>query len=205
MFSYTGTVVRAALWIILLTCPLSYAVKPGAPYKYVDQSGTVHFTDRPKHDGYVQMVRTWKGWQEPARNNDYGYNLKTYRPLVKRVSERFKVPAALAHAVVQVESHYNPNAVSSVGAVGLMQLMPATARRYGVYNRHDPAKNVEAGVRYLRDLLIMFDNNIELVLAAYNAGENAVKRHGYRVPPYRETQHFVYKVSVKLAAAQAEQ
>ena len=95
--------------------------------------------------------------------------------------------------MVTAESAYDPVAVSSAGAVGLMQLMPGTAERYGVRNRRDPRQNVLGGVRYLRDLLVQFDD-LTLALAAYNAGENAVIRYGNRIPPYPETQNYVRKV-----------
>ncbi|HEV8096657.1 MAG TPA: lytic transglycosylase domain-containing protein [Burkholderiales bacterium] len=105
-----------------------------------------------------------------------------------------KVDAALIHAVISVESGYNPSARSRAGAVGLMQLMPKTAKRYGVKNRLDPAQNIHGGARYLRDLKLQFDNDLQLVLAAYNAGEGAVMRFGGRIPPFRETLAYVPKV-----------
>jgi soluble lytic murein transglycosylase-like protein len=108
-----------------------------------------------------------------------------------RASSESGVDAKLLHAVITVESGYNQTAVSPKGATGLMQLMPATARRYGKFNLLDANENIRAGASYLRDLLAMFDNNIELALAAYNAGENAVIRHGRRLPPYAETQRYV--------------
>ena len=92
------------------------------------------------------------------------------------------------------ESAFNPNALSRAGASGLMQLMPDTARRYGVRNIFDPVENVHGGVRYLKDLLAMFNGDMKLALAGYNAGENAVIRAGNRVPPYPETQNYVPKV-----------
>jgi soluble lytic murein transglycosylase-like protein len=98
-------------------------------------------------------------------------------------------------AVMQQESGFNPRAVSPKGARGLMQLMPATARRFGVKNIFDPAQNIEGGARYLRFLLDMFNGDLELALAGYNAGENAVINYGYRVPPYRETRYYVKNVS----------
>ena len=98
------------------------------------------------------------------------------------------------HAVVRAESAYNPNAVSRAGAVGLMQLMPATAAHYGVTNRRDPTQNLMGGTRYLAYLLKLFDNDLTLALAAYNAGEGAVQRYGNKIPPYRETQNYVRKV-----------
>jgi soluble lytic murein transglycosylase-like protein len=96
--------------------------------------------------------------------------------------------------VITAESAYDPDAVSSAGAVGLMQLMPGTAQRYGVANRRDPVANVAGGTRYLRDLLEMFDQNLVLAIAAYNAGENAVLEYGRRIPPYKETETYVRRV-----------
>ena len=107
---------------------------------------------------------------------------------------QYGLPKSLLHAVITAESAYDPNAISRAGAVGLMQLMPETARRYGVNNRRNPSSNVSGGSRYLRDLLKMFNNNLVLALAAYNAGEGAVKRHGNKVPPYKETRNYVKKV-----------
>jgi soluble lytic murein transglycosylase-like protein len=117
-----------------------------------------------------------------------------YHELVDQAAKQAKVDARLLHAVIAVESGYNPAAVSRRGAVGLMQLMPDTARRYGARDRRDPGQNVRAGAMYLADLLKMFDNNVDLALAAYNAGEKAVLSYGSRIPPYRETAAYVPKV-----------
>ncbi len=117
-----------------------------------------------------------------------------YAPSVAEAAQAEQIDQALLHAVITAESGYNPMAVSAKGASGLMQLMPATAKRYAVKDAFDPAQNIRGGARYLRDLMGRFDNDLELVLAAYNAGENAVMRHGRRVPPFRETQHYVPKV-----------
>jgi hypothetical protein len=104
------------------------------------------------------------------------------------------VDAALIRAVITAESSNNPTAVSRTGAVGLMQLMPGTAKRYNVTDSRDPEQNIHGGTRYLSDLMRMFNNKIHLVLAAYNAGENAVMKYGNRIPPYRETIEYVPKV-----------
>ena len=110
-------------------------------------------------------------------------------------SQETQVEPALIHAVISVESAYNPAARSHAGAVGLMQLMPQTAKRYGVTDRLDPAQNIKGGARYLRDLKAMFNDNLHLVLAAYNAGEEAVMKYGRKIPPYRETQNYVKKIT----------
>jgi soluble lytic murein transglycosylase-like protein len=117
-----------------------------------------------------------------------------YSEHVLAAAQETQVDAALIHAVITVESGYNPSARSSAGAVGLMQLMPDTAKRYGVKDRLDPKQSIHGGARYLRDLQVMFDNNLQLVLAAYNAGEEAVLKYGRRIPPYRETAAYVPKV-----------
>jgi len=97
-------------------------------------------------------------------------------------------------AIAHVESRFNTNAVSPAGAAGIMQLMPATAKRYGTLNRHDPAQNIDGGARYFRDLLKLYSGNIALALAAYNSGEGSVERHAKRVPPFRETMLYVPEV-----------
>ena len=100
-------------------------------------------------------------------------------------------PSSRLHALVAVESRYDARAVSGKGALGLMQLMPQTARRYGVADAFDPRQNLQGGARYLRDLLRLFDNDLRLALAAYNAVEHAVMKHGNRIPPYGETLRYV--------------
>jgi soluble lytic murein transglycosylase-like protein len=129
---------------------------------------------------------------EPASGKRLGRS--QFRGHILAAAQETKVDAALIHAVISVESGYNPSARSSAGAVGLMQLMPETAIRYGVTNRLDPAQNIHGGARYLRDLKVLFDGNLRLVLAAYNAGEAAVMKYGRRIPPYRETVAYVPKV-----------
>ena len=118
----------------------------------------------------------------------------TYDRHIQAAASENKVDPALIKAVITVESGYNPFARSHAGAVGLMQLMPDTARRYGVTNSLDPAQNIHGGARYLRDLQAMFGNDLRLVLAAYNAGEEAVIKYGRRIPPFRETVEYVPKV-----------
>lgn len=110
-------------------------------------------------------------------------------------ADRYGVDPTLIFLVMREESRFNHRAVSRVGARGLMQLMPQTARRLGVRNIHDPVENVAAGTRYLRGLLEMFNGDMNLALAGYNAGEHAVMRYGRRVPPYRETLNYVWRIN----------
>lgn len=191
--------VVAALGLIMVVLGVSPGIcaepyKPGALYKFVDSNGHVRYTDRPPHDGYVKLEKTWKGWRDPRPHGNYRANLAKYKPLVQTTAKRYELPPWLIQAVIHAESYYNPHAVSHAGAVGLMQLMPGTARRYGVSNRQNAMQNVEGGTRYLRDLLDMFEGDIDLALAAYNAGENAVKKYGNRIPPFKETQNYVIRV-----------
>ena len=114
--------------------------------------------------------------------------------MIKSAAEASGVEDKLLHAVITAESNYNPRAVSPKGAKGLMQLMPATARQYGVSNVFDPAQNIQGGARYLAYLKTLFNGDLALTVAAYNAGENAVIGHGRKVPPFRETTAYVSKV-----------
>lgn len=114
--------------------------------------------------------------------------------IVDQTAQRYEVDPLLVHSVIAVESNYQQKAVSPKGAQGLMQLIPATAKRFGAANAFDPQENIEAGVKYLRFLQDRFKDNLPLALAAYNAGEGAVAKYNNSVPPYRETQEYVVKV-----------
>jgi len=175
-------------------------------YKFVDSKGIIHLTDKPKNSRYKLILQG--GIQVPSFlvSIDSPSPKKRkfkYKTLIQEVATSIGLEPALLHAVIQIESAYNPKAVSSKGAVGLMQLMPGTAKRFGVKKRTDASANVYGGARYLRHLLTLFDNNIELTLAAYNAGENAVKRYNNQIPPYRETKNYVKKVMKLYRAYQA--
>jgi soluble lytic murein transglycosylase-like protein len=148
----------------------------GAPA--VTKTYAVPRTETVRATRYVAADR---GWQ--------------YENLISEHSRLNGVRTDLVRAVMQVESAFNPNAISPKGAMGLMQLMPATMRQYGVRNAFNPVENVRAGVAYLRDLLDRYSNNEELALAAYNAGPGAVDKHGQAVPPYRETRNYVAKIN----------
>ena len=116
------------------------------------------------------------------------------RQLIDRISVEVGVSADLLHAVIATESHYHPAALSHRGAIGLMQLLPATAKRFGALDPYVPQQNLRAGAQYIKWLMQMFDGDLELVLAAYNAGEQAVVKAGRRIPPYAETQAYVPRV-----------
>jgi len=170
-------------------------------YMMKDERGVVHFTNIPTKDQRFKMVRKEESTSDYARTAGLPQSslppaeaIRKFAPMVESASRTHGVDVALVHAVISAESGYNPYAVSRTGALGIMQLMPDTAKRYGVKNSLDPVDNINGGVRYLKDLLVMFNGNIELAVAAYNAGENAVIRYGNRIPPYAETVHYVPKV-----------
>ena len=123
-----------------------------------------------------------------------GKSTADFDSIIDKAASMFNIPAKLIKSVIQKESNFNPNAVSHAGASGLMQLMPATARGLGVKNVFDPAENIVAGSKYLRQMLDRYDNNLELALAAYNAGPGNVDKYG-GIPPFKETQNYVRKVT----------
>lgn len=184
--------------MLLLGCALAPAAGAnGTIYGFVDEAGVERLTNLPPDDARYRPLLTDR--LAPARSAlsvprgifALPFAERPFHAQILSASQSTGVDAALLHAVISVESGYREGAVSRTGATGLMQLMPGTARRYGVSNPRDPADNIAAGARYLRDLLRLFDNNLELALAAYNAGEQAVIRFKRQIPPYGETQRYV--------------
>ncbi len=188
--------------LCIAACALCAAEAQADIYKFVDENNVVHFTNMPNDPRYKLFWRERKSSSPAAVNPVSGAlgaqaraNRARFTPIIESAAHTYKVDPALLHAVILAESAYNPNAVSPKGATGLMQLMPGTAKRYGVTNIYDPSDNIHGGTRYLRDLLRMFNNNIHLAVAAYNAGENAVINRGNKIPPYPETRNYVSKVT----------
>jgi soluble lytic murein transglycosylase len=152
----------------------------GDIYKYVDADGVIHFTDSPTSSRFNLYLKESVG-QRPIHE------------LISRYASLFRLEEALVNAVIKVESDHNPRAVSSKGAQGIMQLMPQTARELKVRDPLNPEDNIRGGTRYLRQMLDRFKGNLDLALAAYNAGPTAVSRHG-GIPPYEETRTYVERV-----------
>jgi soluble lytic murein transglycosylase-like protein len=159
-------------------------------YSFVDATGVTHFSNVPV-DGRYRLLLATPAEESLAKPGKYLTKSADYDPLIERAARAAAVRPELVRAVIVVESAFNPRAVSKRGAQGLMQLKPSTARRYGVSNAFDPEQNITAGAHYLRDLLARFGNDLELTLAAYNAGEEAVERYGRSIPPFTETRHYV--------------
>ncbi len=187
---------RAGLAVLMLCAPL-ICLAGADVYAFTDGDGAIHLSNVPDDPRFSMLDLQAASADAPARpapareERAGPHPARPYTAVVKQAAERYGIDAALLHAVIAVESAYNAQARSNRGAAGLMQLMPDTARRYGVIDVFDPAQNVRAGAQYLRDLLTLFDNDMRLALAAYNAGEAAVIRYGKRIPPYRETAAYV--------------
>lgn len=210
---------------VLLALLLSLAVLPvtgiADVYKYVDADGRIHFTDSPlAGDEYSlewqraaakvvsesrkkKIIASGRRMAAPRLPKDLSSRRARFARLIEQAARENNLYPELIHAVVRTESAYDPSAVSSAGAIGLMQLMPPTAERFGVNDIWDPVENLRGGARYLRELLDLFGHDLRLALAAYNAGENAVAKYGNRIPPYPETQRYVRKVLQFLWAERA--
>jgi Transglycosylase SLT domain/Domain of unknown function (DUF4124) len=170
-------------------------------YTYTDERGVANFTDRPT-DPRARLI-----WRDPNGPKGISFDMRravlrkppvTLEAHIQAAAKSFQLEPALLAALISVESRYNPRARSPKGAQGLTQLMPATAARYGVRDAFDINQNLRGGANYLSDLLGMFNNDEQLALAAFNAGEGAVLKYGRKIPPYRETQHYVPQVLAQL-------
>ena len=157
-------------------------------YVYKDKQGVLTFTNVPTHQGFRRVIR-----EGNARFPSSALSGNSYEGLIRSASSRYNVDADLIRAVIKVESDFDSSARSHKGATGLMQLMPETGRLHNVEDLYDPSANIEGGVRHLKLLLGKYQGDVELSLAAYNAGIKAVEKHG-GIPPFAETRDYVRRV-----------
>ena len=191
---------RVILGLLALS---AYCVLPHAAhaeiYKFI-KDGVIHYTDRPPAKAaYNTVSSSPTAGSSASKKTRIGQTSSSttqkYSDIIARVSATYGISPGLVNAVIKVESNHNARAVSPKGARGLMQLMPPTAKRFGVSDSFDPEDNVTGGVKYLRFLFKEFgEENLDLVLAGYNAGEQAVKKYDNQIPPYTETKNYVKKV-----------
>lgn len=162
-------------------------------FVFKDKDGVLTFTNAPSHTGYRRVIRESNGEITVGPSAAVVGSPTTYDDLIRTTSDRHNVDPELVRAVIKVESDFNSVARSNKGAMGLMQLMPDTARLHNVLDSFNPTENVEGGVRHLRLLLDRFQGNLQLSLAAYNAGMKAVERYN-GIPPFNETREYVRRV-----------
>lgn len=175
--------VKALLVILIVGANPALCLAGPMIFTYADERGVLHLSNVPDDARYRPFAaRADAAPQRP------------YAALIDETARAVGVDPALVHAVISVESGYNARALSKRGAAGLMQLMAKTAAHYGVSDVYDPAQNVRAGTQHLRELLQLFGNDLELALAAYNAGAQAVERYGRKIPPFAETRAYVPRV-----------
>jgi len=186
---------RLAIFMTTLLAAPSIAASAKI-YTYMDAQGLRHYTDVPDNNRYRLLVLSPQ--DRTASGDRYDAQLlaraSQYDSIIEHAAIAAAVEPNLLRAVIVVESGFNSHAVSKRGAVGLMQLMPATASRFGVSNPYDARQNVHAGARYLKFLIDRFGHDVRLALAAYNAGEDAVVRNGGQIPPFSETMAYVPRV-----------
>ena len=184
----TARITAAALALGLLA---TAATAGAALYSFTDENGVTHYTNLPSDTRFRRVSGTPPS-AGASQSGATGIDAEKYEGEITRLANEHGVDPALVKAVIKAESNYDNRAISRAGALGLMQLMPETARLRNVANPFNPVQNIEGGVRHLKYLLSTFDD-LKLVLAAYNAGENAVRRHG-GIPPYAETRNYVTTV-----------
>jgi soluble lytic murein transglycosylase-like protein len=190
---------RTVLGVLLLTITLP-AVVEAQIYAWRDAAGNLVLSDRPKDPSAQTYAIAKSDTFRTTAKGTAGSRASRYDALIEENAAAHGVNPHLVRAVIQAESAFNPRALSHKGAMGLMQLMPQTAAELGVLDPYNPAENIRAGVLYLKNLLAKFAQNVELALAAYNAGPGAVRKYG-AIPPYRETRNYVSKITSTVDAA----
>ncbi|MBI3182164.1 MAG: lytic transglycosylase domain-containing protein [Myxococcales bacterium] len=194
---------KAAPLLAIYAALAAPGAQAGEIYRYVEEDGTIVYTNVPPRGSAARRARRVPGEFRPAPpkeapaaplSEDTQKALTAYDDLIEKAAIRYRIPANLVRAVMHAESNFDPNAVSPKGACGLMQLMPQTATELYVKDIFDTRQNIEGGTRYLRLLANEFNGDMVRMVAAYNAGPEAVKKYGGRVPPYEETQAYVRKV-----------
>ena len=188
--------VLKSTFLIATLLAASAAAAHSQIYAYVDADGLRHYTDVPDNNRYRLLILSPRDRTASGDRYDAMLLAKAgrYDSIIEKAATAASVEPNLLRAVIVVESGFNSRAVSKRGAMGLMQLMPATATRFGVSNPYDPLQNVHGGARYLKFLIDRFGQDVRLALAAYNAGEDAVDRNGGQIPPFSETMAYVPRV-----------
>jgi len=189
---------KISLRSLLSTCLLAVILSPSRAfsdvYVYKDKEGVLTFTNVPTHAGYRRVIRESNGqWSRALDSSNGSGSSASYDEVIRSASDRHNIDPDLIRAVIKVESDFNSIARSNKGAMGLMQLMPDTARLHNVLDVFNPTDNIEGGVRHLKLLLSRYQGDLELSLAAYNAGIKAVEKHG-GIPPFAETKEYVRRV-----------
>lgn len=185
-------------WLILALI-MGFSLPANADiYTYHNADGQLYFTDKRMGHSY-KLISVYR--PNLTRQSTAGYNIDKYKenkrkflPHIRYAAIQHHLDYKLLQAIIDTESAFNPQAYSKAGAIGLMQLMPSTAKELQVKNSWNPVQNIQGGAKYFRQMLNTFEQNIELSLAAYNAGPNAVKRAGNAIPNYPETKRYVHKV-----------
>lgn len=181
-------IIRIHILLLLLCSSYSHA----QIYQYQDKEGTIHFTNVPSDKRFRLMDKKDESGSRKAKRKEK-IQPQTLNKAIDRASKMHSIDPNLVRAVIKAESGFDPTAISPAGALGLMQLMPKTAKQLNVFDPFNPEENIEAGTRYLSYLLDSFDGDLKMSLAAYNAGENRVRRNK-SIPPFEETRNYIKRV-----------
>lgn len=189
-------------YFMVLLCSISiqaYAANSLKVYKHVDKNGITHYSSKKPNGVNFKILNircpecTWKNkvnWHTTP------LVIGKYEEQIQKYSTKYSIEPSLIKAIIHAESSFRADVISSAGAQGLMQLMPATQKNYSVLNPYNPSQNIQGGTAYLKHLLNKYNNNLNLSLAAYNAGETAVAKYNNNVPPYDETKNYIKRINI---------